>query len=614
MKHGWIKKWTALLLALLMVTALLVPAAAAKDTKGTPVIFIPDMMNIIYYRNPNTLNETQVFNWNEQSQGYITDILAGLLQANENAEVGAARISAVIEDIFQSIRFNDQGKPAVTGIGPATYSNPVAYNTEEPIYTDNIAAFVTAAKQYVSADRIFVFNYDWRVESRDNAKALSEYIARVKANTGCKKVSLVSGGYGGVVANAYLYYYANEAKNTLTSCVFLDTCAAGSSIIGDVMSGDLIRTVADVIEGYDGSIFDLGSDIYDTIQGTDVGDALSRYLTNDPTGMFTAAISSRIGDSQYSKLFALLFLALAGNIIEDQGMFTKLGSGYRDVLIAADDYIYNAGLREYMRNMPGLWAAVPSDSYQQALYFMFGNDLQVGDELKAKIERCNEVVEATEKTIQTAKQNGINVTVVAGYDLQILPITSSLVEQSDGLQATRYAGLGATTGDMKHNLKLSKQCSSGNHNHMEPGKKVDASTCYLPENTWFIKGHEHMDYKSDTISAFLVWLVTNDSQRTVWQSNLYPQYLQVGKIKEEISAYSDPMTDQDIERMYGDLDSNGSVDAADARMALRYAVGLEKSPSRMMLMIGDVNHTGEIDAGDARLILRYAVGLEKTLG
>ena len=175
-----------------------------------------------------------------------------------------------------------------------------------------------------------------------------------------------------------------------------------------------------------------------------------------------------------------------------------------------------------------------------------------------------------------------------------------------------YAGIGATTGDMKHDLKKAQQCGNGRHDHVAPGREVDAATCYLPENTWFIKSHEHMHYESDTAAAFVVWLTLSNTQRNIWQSVLYPQYLQKSKLGDKISALSDPNGVDNNEYMYGDLDIDGRVDAADARLALRYAVGLQGTPTRTMTQIGDVDGNGQIDAADARLILRYSVGLERT--
>lgn len=56
----------------------------------------------------------------------------------------------------------------------------------------------------------------------------------------------------------------------------------------------------------------------------------------------------------------------------------------------------------------------------------------------------------------------------------------------------------------------------------------------------------------------------------------------------------------------GDVNGDGRVTAADARLVLRAAVGLDASdPARM-----DMNADGKVSAADARLVLRLSVGLE----
>ena len=65
----------------------------------------------------------------------------------------------------------------------------------------------------------------------------------------------------------------------------------------------------------------------------------------------------------------------------------------------------------------------------------------------------------------------------------------------------------------------------------------------------------------------------------------------------------------------GDIDANGKVEAADARLALRASVGLEKyNAGTAQFLAADVDLDNKITASDARLILRFAVGLEKKLG
>ena len=74
--------------------------------------------------------------------------------------------------------------------------------------------------------------------------------------------------------------------------------------------------------------------------------------------------------------------------------------------------------------------------------------------------------------------------------------------------------------------------------------------------------------------------------------------------------YSLRLSLNDRKYLLGDLDLNGRITAADARLALRGAVGLNQFDATQ-ISIGDVNFDGRMTAADARLILRAAVGLEK---
>lgn len=61
----------------------------------------------------------------------------------------------------------------------------------------------------------------------------------------------------------------------------------------------------------------------------------------------------------------------------------------------------------------------------------------------------------------------------------------------------------------------------------------------------------------------------------------------------------------------GDVDGSGELEASDARLALRAAVGLEDyAPGSEEFAAADADNNGVIEASDARLILRAAVGLE----
>ncbi len=64
-------------------------------------------------------------------------------------------------------------------------------------------------------------------------------------------------------------------------------------------------------------------------------------------------------------------------------------------------------------------------------------------------------------------------------------------------------------------------------------------------------------------------------------------------------------------RYHGDVDGDGEVSAADARLSLRACVGLEDyAPGSYRFVNADYDGDGEISASDAQMILRTAVGLE----
>ena len=68
------------------------------------------------------------------------------------------------------------------------------------------------------------------------------------------------------------------------------------------------------------------------------------------------------------------------------------------------------------------------------------------------------------------------------------------------------------------------------HDHISPDRRIDASTCMYPENTWFIRDMGHLDFPYGTEGAdFLMWLVCADTQLTIRSDVRYPQFLVYNK-------------------------------------------------------------------------------------
>ncbi len=62
----------------------------------------------------------------------------------------------------------------------------------------------------------------------------------------------------------------------------------------------------------------------------------------------------------------------------------------------------------------------------------------------------------------------------------------------------------------------------------------------------------------------------------------------------------------------GDVDLDGKVTPADARLALRHAVGFDEHLGEAQLVTANVDNDDKISAADARLIIRIAVGIIKS--
>lgn len=84
----------------------------------------------------------------------------------------------------------------------------------------------------------------------------------------------------------------------------------------------------------------------------------------------------------------------------------------------------------------------------------------------------------------------------------------------------------------------------------------------------------------------------------------------IKKIYEPVTVRYDGKNELSEKNSLGDVDLNGKITAADARLALRSSAKLEKL-SEIQQKNADVNRDKKVTSADARLILRVSAGLEK---
>ncbi|MBQ6899043.1 MAG: dockerin type I repeat-containing protein [Clostridia bacterium] len=595
-----VKKVICILLCMLMITAAPL-SALAVELNSVPVIYVGDTADNALYVKPNKNGATVAFDMNSTKfTGNLTNIFMGVVLADfADVSTGTTSVKTGIKAMLDPILCAPTGESLSADVGPWVYNEPLSQHTEDSILNDNMKGFLSAAAGYVSADEVFFFSYDWRLDPIDSAEALREFIDHVLAVTGKSKTAILSVGTGGVITNAYLYANPEHAASSVSSTVFYGSPLLGNAIIGDLMTGHIVRTRDD----YDSFL----DSVTDGITGEYRGAAFMDFLSDDSTGSLFGIGAALLGDNSVTSLLVKLSVLLGISIGEAQGLHQTLGVAYNKLASGADDVIYEDFLKEYLRNMPGLWALVPEKDFDDAKDFLFKGEF-MEKTLESRVNAYRTVQASTAATFTKAKLNGINVCVVTGYGFQIVPITACVDDVSDGIVSVKYSSAGAVTTDNSKEPDHLLYCTNAKHNHTSPDNDINAAYCILPENTWFLQNVPHADMTKAPVATFLVWLLFGFSQRHVRENTNYTQYMSYSEYSQKLSPYAAPGSEFN-EKKLGDLDLSGAVEAADARSALRIAVGLDTATKETKI-IADVDGNGTVDATDARLILRYAVGLE----
>lgn len=490
------------------------------------------------------------------------------------------------------LAMNDDGTPVHSNIGAVLYPESLEY-----YYNDDFdAAYALAGDigesiaEEIGYENTFVFTYDWRLDPIANAQSLSEYIENVKTATGAEKVSIVSEGYGSTVATTYLAENETTAADTIHNFVTISSEYLGTSLVGDFFKGEIINEFSSI---------------------TKFTSAYIRY-TND------------ISDNPITAFTTWLINYILNREHEAQALCNEIQK-----ILAASEYFSNTiGLTEEMAKMPGMWALVPVNDYDAAVENLF--DENTNADLIAKIDAFKNYQYDYEYILQNAKDEGINISVVAAWDLQILPIGENNSVQSDGIVDTAYASFGATCIDLNDVGTATKavQMYNDGHKHISTTydmltpwhayagicKYIDASTCALPENTWFIKNMKHGTFSWESNSVdFIIWLVTADEERTVWQDIAYKQFMNYNRFINPGILNSNGVVANPSEPggyLLGDINLDGLITSLDAQLALQISAGdMHIEEDSIVYLNGDVYADGNINEADARKILLISAGL-----
>lgn len=325
----------------------------------------------------------------------------------------------------------------------------------------------------------FYFGYDFRLDPYTHADRLYETIQMMKELTGHDKVQLKASSMGGVVTMAYLERYGTEDIETI---IFQNCPIQGTAVAGELYCRK----------------FEINKD------------ALLNYALD--------AIPSLEQDFLQGFLYGL------ATALDDVGVWSLLLSMVDPIVENLLDRVYDEALIPIFGTLPGIWSFVPDEYYEEAKKCMVNEETQAG--LIDKLDAYHYNVQVKAPEILREANKDVKIYIVAGYDIQRTPLVTAYMNTSDGTVDTKYASVGAVTANIRGTFEegYTQKIDDG-HNHISPDFCIDASTCALPEQTWFIKDMLHST-THDGHGKFYEKMLLGEDQFYIDTYEEYPQFMQ----------------------------------------------------------------------------------------
>lgn len=471
------KKCTAWLLALTLFVSLFALTASAVCYTNTPTVYIGGYGSWIY-ADKNDTNSARVFPAQipgDFASAALERVKKPLLKGatlNQWDEFHQVVVDTCVE-IFGASALDNKGE-ASNGSGHPAYS-----------YTYPLPDRAEGEKYRFDA---YHFEYDWRLDPFANAEILNEYIKQVCEATGCPKVNLVGRCLG---ANIILAYVDTYGFNQVDQICFIAAGFQGFESITPLFSGEID--------------FDR--------------DAIPDYLDNSGRDQLVGSDEN----PTYDLIITLLqFLNAANSLHITEAVFDNY------LIPEFRQYILPDLMRQTFATYPSFWSFVGPESYEDAKKLVFGGH---EDEYAGIIKKAdhyhNVIMPRTGEIIRSGVEQGVETYIVAKYGSRTVPIVQDANAQSDSTVFTANSSHGATTaplyGSFSDEFVRGVRTANGGK-YLSPDRQIDASTCLLPDHTWFVK-HVYHQNTPEAIETMVAAILNFDGYTTVFDLEAYPQYL-----------------------------------------------------------------------------------------
>lgn len=169
-----------------------------------------------------------------------------------------------------------------------------------------------------------------------------------------------------------------------------------------------------------------------------------------------------------------------------------------------------------------LWDFMPVDRYEEAKETLL--DPEESAELIKTCDRFHyEILPSMPEKFEKLIDSGMNISIIAGTGNRIV---TGMPVNSDGI-ITTPASTGATCAPIGTRFPdgYTQINPCGGKDKVSPAMDIDASTAYLPDNTWFVDGLFHgMTYKDNYTRVLMMTLLLTDDITDVYSDEAYPQF------------------------------------------------------------------------------------------
>ena len=477
------KKVLALLLSVIMVFSLCSTAFAAQEDvtayNGNPVVIVRgiDFGSLTYTDSGEKAMKVNVADFLD----LILDFVFGKFIAKSETVLEDS-ILDLVWDIMGPIASNPDGSSMDENVSMKQYYGTIDEFEEE--LTDDYLSLsgegnlAMSLRDRIGGENVYYFTYDWRKSPEKIAAELDEFIAMVQEKSGKDKVHMAALSMGGMVATAYMYYYDNDALESLT---YLSAAHNGTYVCGDALNGRIV--------------FEKNT--------------LEKFLLG------------LIGDNIFANLIVRILLIVARFLGATDMLCDFLNGFVQNSAEAA----YTGGLRDILGTAVGMWALCPDEDFASGVDFIFNGAEEKYASVISQLEDVEKFVCSTHETIGKAYADGVKIVFTSNYNQPLIPIYPRAVLNSDSTLESDLTSNFATIANYGETL-TDEYIKTRDAEYISADKVIDASTCLYPEHTWFIKDADHVAFKyGSEFADFAIDLILSEEQPTVKSFPEYPRFM-----------------------------------------------------------------------------------------